>query len=75
VNGRLANRNYRIKRDYRDGRITADQAQTLHSEDRSMRGQERFDAGFHGGHITGAQQRALSQNENGVSRQIYRDAH
>ncbi|MGD0142986.1 MAG: hypothetical protein ABSC92_07495 [Rhizomicrobium sp.] len=75
VNGRLANQNYRIDRDYRDGMITAGQAQALHSEDRAVRNQERFDASFRNGHITSAQQRALNQDENGVSRQIYRDAH
>jgi hypothetical protein len=75
VNGRLANQNFRINRDYRDGQITAGQARYLHSEDHSLRMQERFDARFHNGHITGAQQRALNQDENGVSRQIYGDAH
>jgi hypothetical protein len=75
VNGRLDNQNYRIDRDYRDGQITAGQAAQLHSEDRYIRGQERFDARFDGGHITGAEQRALNQEENGVSRQIYWDAH
>jgi len=75
VNDRLANQNYRIDRDYRDGAITAGQARYLHQEDRYIRGQERFDARFDGGHITPAEQRALNQDENGVSRQIYRDAH
>jgi len=75
VNDRLADQNYRIDRDYRDGAITAGQARYLHQEDRYIRGQERFDARFDGGHITPAEQRALNQDENGVSRQIYRDAH
>lgn len=75
VNDRLANQNFRIDRDYRDGQITAGQARYLHAEDRSILSQERFDARFNGGHITGAEQRALNQDENGVSRQIYGDAH
>ena len=75
VNDRLANQNYRIDRDYRDGDITLGQARYLHQEDRYIRGQERFDGRFDGGHITPAEQRALNQDENGVSRQIYRDAH
>jgi hypothetical protein len=75
VNDRLADQNYRIDRDYRDGRITAGEARALHSEDRAIRGQERFDARFDDGHITRAEQRALNQDANGVSRQIYRDAH
>jgi hypothetical protein len=75
VNDRLANQNVRIDRDYRDGDITLGQARYLHREDRDIRGQERFDARFDGGHLTPAEQRALNQDENGVSRQIYRDAH
>ena len=75
VNHRLAHQDARIDHDYRDGSISARQARTLHREDRTMRGQERFDAHFDGGHITRPEKRALNQEENGVSRQIYRDAH
>ena len=75
VNHRLAVQNMRINRDYRDGRISLRQAHDLHAEDRMVRHQERFDARFDRGHITHAGQRALNQNENGVSRQIWRDAH
>ena len=75
VNHRLAVQNMRINRDYRDGRISLRQAHYLHAEDRMVRHQERFDARFDRGHITRADQRALNQNENGVSRQIWRDAH
>jgi hypothetical protein len=75
VNDRLANQDYRIDRDYRNGDITAGHARYLHQEDRDIRGQERFDSRFDDSHITRAEQRALNQDENGVSRQIYRDAH
>ena len=75
VNHRLAAQNMRINRDYRDGRISLRQAHYLHAEDRMVRHQERFDARFDRGHITRADQHALNQDENGVSRQIWRDAH
>ena len=75
VNHRLAVQDMRINRDYRDGRISLRQAHYLHAEDRMVRHQERFDARFDRGHITRADQRALNQDENGVSRQIWRDAH
>lgn len=75
VNHRLAAQDMRINRDYRDGRISLRQAHYLHAEDRTVRHQERFDARFDRGHITRADQRGLNQDENGVSRQIRRDAH
>jgi hypothetical protein len=75
VNHRLAVQDHRINRDYRDGRISLHQARYLHAEDRTVRHQERFDARFDRGHITRADQRGLNQDENGVSRQIWRDAH
>jgi hypothetical protein len=75
VNHRLATQDMRINRDYRHGRISLRQAHYLHVEDRTVRHQERFDVRFDRGHITRADQRALNRDENGVSRQIYRDAH
>jgi hypothetical protein len=75
VNHRLAAQDMRVNRDYRDGRISLRQAHYLHGEDRMIRHQERFDARFDRGHVTRAGQRGLNQNENGVSRQIWRDAH
>ncbi|MBV8590838.1 MAG: hypothetical protein JO212_12425 [Acetobacteraceae bacterium] len=75
VNHRLAEQDMRINRDYRDGRISFRQARRLHAEDRVIRQQERFDARFDGGHISRPEQRALNQDENGMSRQIWRDAH
>jgi hypothetical protein len=75
INQRLALQDMRINRDFRDGRISFRQARYLHAEDRMVRHQERFDARFDRGHITHADQRALNQDENGVSRQMWRDAH
>lgn len=75
VNHRLANQDRRIDRDFAEGKITAHQAARLHREDRMVRADERFDARFDRSHLTRADQRSLNQDENGVSRQIYRDAH
>ena len=72
---RLANQNARINHDLATGKITTAQAAKLHKEDRAVRGQERFDASLNGGHITKPEQRALNQNENAISRQIYNEAH
>ena len=70
VNGRLANQNWRINQERREGEITRGQANALHAQDRFIRTEERFMASQHGGHITPAEQRALNQQENGVSRRI-----
>ena len=75
INHRLANQDHRINRDLRHGEITMHQARYLHREDRMIRHDERFDARFDHSHVTRAEDRALNQNENGASRQIYRDAH
>ena len=72
VNNRLNNQNRRINQERAEGEISANQARTMHNEDRMVRTQERFDARFNDGHITKAEQRALNQDENGVSRQIGR---
>jgi len=70
VNQRLGFQNYRINQGVADGRITPYQAQVLHSEDYAIRNEERTMARINGGYITPAQQRALNQQENVVSRQI-----
>jgi hypothetical protein len=72
VNNRLNNQNRRINQERAEGEISANQARTMHNEDRMVRTQERFDARFNDGHITKAEQRALNQDENGISRQIGR---
>jgi hypothetical protein len=70
VNGRLSNQNQRINQEVREGEITKGRAQRLHAEDRAIRNEERTMAGTNHGHITGAEQKALNQQENAVSRQI-----
>jgi hypothetical protein len=70
VNQRLANQNHRINRELREGEITRGQAHALHAQDHAIRSEERFMASQRGGHITGAEQRALNQQENAVSHNI-----
>jgi hypothetical protein len=72
VNDRLANQNRRINHELKEGEITKQQANQLHREDRAIRNEERTMAKFNGGHITRAEQKALNQQENAVSRQIGR---
>ena len=70
VNGRLANQNHRINQEVREGELTPQQGRTLHRQDRQIRQEERAMAHQNGGHLTRSEQRALNQQENGVSRQI-----
>ncbi len=70
VNNRLANQNRRIHQERKQGEITRGQAAKLHREDRTIRKEERAMARTNNGHVTKAEQRALNQQENQVSRQI-----
>lgn len=60
VNHRLGAQNRRIDREVHEGEINHAEAHALHGEDRTIRGEERFMASQHGGHITHAEQRALN---------------
>jgi septal ring factor EnvC (AmiA/AmiB activator) len=70
VNNRLANQNKRIHQERKEGEITKGQAAKLHREDHTIRKEERAMASTNHGHVTKAEQRALNQQENQVSRQI-----
>ena len=70
VNSRLNNQNTRIHNEVKDGQISKSQAKQLHSEDHAIRSEERTMASTDGGHITKADQKALNQQENAVSKQI-----
>ncbi|KAB8057091.1 MULTISPECIES: hypothetical protein [Janthinobacterium] len=70
VNNRLAHQNARIHKEVKEGEISKGQAAALHREDRSIRREERSMAKLDNGHITKADQRALNQQENVVSKQI-----
>src|ERR1700739_3603144 len=72
VNDRLANQNRRINHELKEGEISKQQANQLHREDHAIRREGRTIAKLNGGPITRAEQRALNQQENAVSRQIGR---
>jgi len=70
VNHRLANQDRRIHQDVKKGTLTRAQAANLHHEDHQVRQEERDMAGQNGSHITKTDQKALNQQENGLSNQI-----
>jgi hypothetical protein len=73
VNGRLNNQDRRINQEYRAGDITQGQARQLHHEDNQIAQEERDMASQDRSHLTRPDYVALNQQENAVSRQIYRD--
>ena len=70
VNKRLKNQNKRIKKEVREGEMSKAEARDLHKQDRTIRKEARTMARQDGGHITKQEQKALNQQENGVSREI-----
>ena len=70
VNKRLANQDKRIAQERKEGELTKAQAAKLHREDHQIRKEEKVMAAHDGGHITKADQKALNQQENAVSKQI-----
>lgn len=70
VNHRLANQNRRVHQERKEGEISAHRAARLHHADHAIRREERTMARTNHGHVTKAEQRALNQQENQVSRQI-----
>lgn len=70
VNARLDHQNQRIHNEVKSGEISKGQAAALHKQDRQIRREEHAMARQDGGHITKLDQRALNQQENGVSAQI-----
>jgi len=75
VNHRLHNQNARINEGLKTGKLSSQQAQALHQQDRQIRQEERADAAQNGGHITKAEQQQLNQQENALSKQIFVEKH
>lgn len=72
VNNRLHRQNLRIRDERREGELTGAKAAALRQDDRQIRREERLMASQDGGHLTRTDQRALNQQENGVSGAIGR---
>ncbi len=72
VNARLFHQQRRITEERREGELSGAQARELRAEDRGIRREERQMARLNGGRLTGAEYRALNQQENAVGQQIPR---
>ncbi len=70
VNTRLAIQNARIHFERATGQISPARAAFLHSQDRTMRHEERLIASLNGGHLTPGEHHLLNRQENVVSHRI-----
>ena len=75
VNQRLKNQNKRINQGVKKGTLTPAEAAQLKTEDKQIRQEEKTMASMDNGHITKADQTALNQQENAVSKQVYQEKH
>ena len=70
VNGRLENQNQRIQNELNQGEISDKRANQLRQQDNAIRQQENAMKNMQGGRITPAEQKALNQQENAISKRI-----
>ncbi|BBP01075.1 hypothetical protein [Sulfuriferula nivalis] len=70
VNDRLHKQDKRINHEVKEGDMSKQEAHKLHKEDNQVRQEERDMAHQDGGHITNQDQKALNQQENGISKKI-----
>jgi hypothetical protein len=70
VNSRLNNQNARTDNKVADGKMSKGEAAKIHSQDHSIRKEEKRDAAANGGHITKAEQKHINHQENHVSKEI-----
>jgi hypothetical protein len=75
VNHRVDNQRARINEGERSGKLTPEQAQQLRANDRAIKEQEHADVRANGGHLTGAEQKQLNQEENANSELIRDEKH
>jgi hypothetical protein len=75
VNKRVDNQRERINEGVKDGKLTHEQAQQLRANDRAIKEQEHAEVKANGGHLTGAEQKQLNQEENANSKMIRDEKH
>jgi exonuclease I len=75
VNSRLDHQASRILDGLEQGQLSAGQVKQLYGEDQKIRQEERSMASLDGGHITKADQKALNEQLDVVSKEIYAQRH
>jgi hypothetical protein len=75
VNKRVANQRSRINQGVKNGSLTHAQAHQLRANDNAIKAQEHADVKANGGHLTGAEQKQINQEENANSALIHDEKH
>lgn len=70
VNSRLNNQNARVDNKVANGKMSKGEAAKIHSQDHSIRKEERRDAAANNGHITKAEQQHINHQQNQVNKEI-----
>jgi hypothetical protein len=75
VNKRVKNQRARINQGVKSGELSKGQAQQLRANDNAIKAQEHADVKANGGHLTGAEQKQINQEENANSALIHDEKH
>ncbi len=75
VGQRRENQQDRIAQGIRSGQMSAGEAARTENREQGINQQVRADRAANGGRLTGAQKRQINREQNGASRQIYRQKH
>ncbi|MBV9573532.1 MAG: hypothetical protein JOY93_05720 [Acidobacteriales bacterium] len=75
VGKRAENQQDRIAQGVKSGQLTAGETAHLEKREAGINREVRNDRAANGGKLTGAERRQVNQQQNKVSRQIYRDKH
>jgi len=75
VGQRKENQQDRIAEGVKSGQLTAGETSNLETKEAAINGETRADRAANGGRLTGAERRQVNHEQNGASRQIYREKH
>jgi hypothetical protein len=75
IGQREQNQQDRIAQGVRSGQLTAGETAHLENQQQGIHREVSADRQANGGHLTGADRRAINQSQNRASRNIYRDKH
>lgn len=75
IHDRKVDQQNRIAQGVKSGQLTAGETAHLERKEAGINHEERIMRSQDNGHLTGADRKAINQQQNKVSRQIYRDKH
>jgi hypothetical protein len=72
---RKENQQDRIAQGVKSGQLTAGETANLETKEAAINGETKADRAANGGKLTGAEKKQINQQQNQVSKQIYKDKH